>query len=82
MVMLKAALCDGMKPDEISRQVHLVVYLVSAWAEILIEAGRIGQQLDNFHSAHAGKDNVVKKPAESHPDSYAYTGSKYREESC
>jgi hypothetical protein len=23
-LMLKAALCDGMKPDEISRQVHLV----------------------------------------------------------
>ena len=43
-LMLKAALCDGMKPDEISRQVHLVCdhhgreCLEELIEEILIEA--------------------------------------------
>lgn len=47
-LMLKAALCDGMKHDEISRQVHLVCdhhgreCLEELIEEILIEAGRIG----------------------------------------
>lgn len=46
--MLKAALCDGMKHEEISRQVHLVCdhhgkeCLEALIEEILIEAGRIG----------------------------------------
>lgn len=46
--MLKAALCDGMKHEEISRQVHLVCdhhgkeCLEALIEEILVEAGRIG----------------------------------------
>lgn len=47
-VMLKAALCDGMKSEEISRQVHLVCdrygeeCLEELIEEILLEAGRMG----------------------------------------
>lgn len=47
-VMLKSALCDGMTPQEIARQVHLVCdrhgkeCLEELIEEILIEARRIG----------------------------------------
>ena len=52
-IMLKSALCDGMKTDEISRQVHLLCdhhgreCLEELIEEILIEAGRLGPK----HSA-------------------------------
>ncbi|AIR01306.1 hypothetical protein RJ492_005080 [Pluralibacter gergoviae] len=54
-VMLKAALCEGMKTEEISRQVHLVCdrhgkeCLEALIEELLIEAGRLGP------SHHEGK---------------------------
>lgn len=54
-VMLKAALCEGMKNDEIARQVHLVCdqhgkeCLEELIEELLIEAGRLGP------SHHEGK---------------------------
>ena len=56
-LMLKAALCDGMKHEEISRQVHLVCdhgkeCLEELIEEILIEAGRIGPKHSNGQLRH------------------------------
>ena len=49
-------------------------YLLLVWAGYAFSTtGYFSIQLNT------GIDKVVKKPAESHPDSYAYTGSKYRE---
>ncbi len=57
-LMLKAALCDGMKSEEISRQVHLVCdhhgkeCLEELIEEILIEAGRIGPKHSDGQLRH------------------------------
>lgn len=57
-LMLKSALCDGMKTEEISRQVHLVCEhhgkecLEELMEEILIEAGRIGLSHSNGQLTH------------------------------
>lgn len=57
-LMLKSALCDGMKGDEICRQVHLVCdkhgkeCLEELIEEILIEAGRIGPHHSTGENRH------------------------------
>ncbi|MCS5449864.1 MULTISPECIES: hypothetical protein [Enterobacter] len=57
-VMLKAALCDGMETEEISRQVHLVCdhhgkeCLEELIEEILKEAGRIGPHHSDGQLTH------------------------------
>lgn len=57
-IMLKSALCDGMKAEEIFRQVHLVCdkhgkeCLEELIEEILVEAGRIGPQHSSGEYKH------------------------------
>ena len=58
-VMLNSALCKGMKPEEISRQVHMVCdhhgkeCLEELIEEILIEAARVGpSHSDGSLSSH------------------------------
>ncbi|MCX8971780.1 hypothetical protein NLN91_22180, partial [Citrobacter portucalensis] len=67
-----------------SKKLLIVIGVMNNFSVSVVSVGRL-HNFNNwifFYPTQHPNIAAGKKPAESHPDSYAYTGSNYREGLC